>query len=173
MKSAEEIVINLQIGSASVPLLLNTGAKVSLLTNATWISLGSPLIEKSSVVLQTYSDQKMPVKSSFLSNASVKEHSESVIFIVVDVNSTNIFSRDMLLKFPLDWANICRKLKLPVIKPATPDINLLAVEDTAREFPDLFSNKLGCVKHVKVHVKLRPAAKPAFNNARKIPCTRK
>ena len=75
----------------------------------------------------------------------------------------------MLLKFLIDWANICCKLKLPVIKPATPDINLLTVEDAAREFPDLFSNKLECVKDVEVPVKLRPDAKPAFYNARKIP----
>ena len=89
----------------------------------------------------------MPVKGSFSSNANVKEHFESVIFFVVDVNSANIFGCNMLLKFPLDWANICCKLKLPVIKPDTPDINLLTVEDAVRQFPDFFSNKLGCIKN--------------------------
>ena len=169
MKPAEEIIINVQIGSASIPMLLETGAKVSILTKATWLALSSPRLEKSSVVLQTYPDQKIPVKGSFSSNASVKEHSESVIFFVVDVNNAKIFGHDMLLKFPLNCANICRKLKLPVIKPATPDINLLTVENAAREFPHLKSNKIGCVKDVKVHVTLRSGAKPAFYNARKVP----
>ena len=53
MKSTEKIIIHVQIGSASIPMLLNTGATVSVLTNATWIALGSPRLEKSSVVLQT------------------------------------------------------------------------------------------------------------------------
>ena len=58
MKSAKEIIINMQIESASIPKLLDTGAKVRLQTNVTWIALRSPQRENSSVVLQTYSGQK-------------------------------------------------------------------------------------------------------------------
>ena len=111
----------------------------------------------------------MPVKGNFSSNANVKGHSESVTFLVINVNSANIFIRIMLLKFSLGWANTYRKLKLPVVKLVTPDINVHTVKYAAREFPDLFSNKLGCIKDVEVHVNFHPDAKPKFYNARNIP----
>ena len=38
MKSAEEIFFNVQMGSVSIPMLLDTGLKVNLLKNATWIA---------------------------------------------------------------------------------------------------------------------------------------
>jgi hypothetical protein len=167
--SADEIIITARIGSTPISMLLDTGAKVSVLNAATCNSLGSPRLKKSMTVLQTYSGQRLQVKGYFITSVTVRGHTDTVDFLVVDVNNTNIFGRDMLLKFPLDWTNICRQLKLPVYQQSAPEVNLITVDDAAREFPDLFSDKLGCVNDVEVHVELRPDAKLSFYNARKIP----
>lgn len=100
--SADKIIVHV-VDNTTVPMFLDTGAKVRVLTAATWNLLGSLWLKKSTTILQIYSGQRLQVKGYFETKVTVKDHTDTVNFLVVDVNSTNIFGRDMLLKFPLFW----------------------------------------------------------------------
>ena len=68
--------------------------------------------------------------------------------------------------FILDWASICRKLRVPL---AIERINAIGIDDITKEFSELFKNELGTVQFCKAHIELRPGATPKFYKPRPVP----
>lgn len=56
------LVVDIQINGKTVPMEIDTGAAVTIMSQATWQTLFPDLsLQKSSVVLKTYTAEQMPV----------------------------------------------------------------------------------------------------------------
>ena len=82
---------------------------------------------------------------------------------VVRGNVPTLLGRDWLSTLKMNW---------PDLFPEASAVHLLAasnVSELLSEFPEVFTDNLGCMKDYKVHILLPESASPLFFKARPVP----
>ena len=150
-----EIMVNVHLNGKAVPMELDTGATVSLISETEFNQLGVTL-EKCSLALHTITGDKIKVYGMCKVQVDyLGQTYPDMCLYVVDNCGPALLGRDWLAVIPLDWG---------VIKAA-----VAAETDVSRRFPELFGDDLGCVSGVEADLVLKEGATPKFCKPRSVP----
>ena len=160
-KSSYPIRIELKVNNKLLQMEVDTGAAVSIISEQTknrlypMISLKSP-----SVVLRTYTGEVMSVIGEMTVKLQYKDQSHNLSLVVVKGDGPNLFGRDWLQYFQLDWKTI---------GTATLDQDLSQVQLLKHKYNEVFAEGLGTMKKFQAHLRVKSDAKPVFHRPRSVP----
>ena len=159
----------------TVPLLLNgnetsmeldTGAAVTVMgvSHFNRIKNKADQLQDSKVRLRTYTGEIVkPLGEGFV-EVNYQNQICNLPVTVVDGNAPTLMGRDWLGSLKLDW---------PSIFPEAKEVRQLEsqkseVEKLIKQFPTVFTEKLGCLKDFKVHIPIPTGTTPRFFKARPV-----
>ena len=159
--SSEPITLELEINGQKLPMELDTGAAVSLISTTTKerIFPDVPLINTPNV-LTTYTGERMAVMGKMKVEVRYDSKVYNLQLHVVDGDGPSLFGRDWLLIIQLDWK------ALRVSKVLTSKQSLEALLDRHQE---VFEEGLGKMNTFEASLHLKPKASPKFLKARPVP----
>ena len=134
------------------------GTSVSVISENTywtaWSDEQQPPMKPSLAQLRIYSGELMHACGVVTASVSYRDQLEKLNLLVVQGAGMPMFGRDWLSKIKLNWKELCHLHGLS----ATRD-NLQKI---FADHSDVYLNKLGLVKDVKVSLKMVPGAQPCF-----------
>ena len=160
-KSSHPIRVEVKVNSKPLQMEVDTGAAVSIISEQTknrlypTVPLASP-----SVVLRTYTGEAMSVLGEMKVKVEYKDQSYNLTLMVVKGDGPNLFGRDWLQYFQLDWKTI---------GIATLDKDLSQVQLLKNKYKQVFAEGLGTMKKFKAHLRVKDDAKPVFHRPRAVP----
>ena len=106
--SAKPLLVTVELNQTPINMEVNTGASVSLISKDTYDKLWpssatAPPIQKSNVLLRTYTGEKLDVVGSVSVDVCYKEQTAHLPLTVVVGSGPSLFGRDWLLHLTLDW----------------------------------------------------------------------
>ena len=113
-----------------------------------------------SVVLRTYTGEAMSVLGEMEVKVKYQDQSHDVTLMVVKGDGPNLFRRDWLQYFQLDWKTI---------GIATLDKDLSQIQLLKSKYSEVFAKGLGTMKNFKAHLRVKNEAKPVFHRPRAVP----
>ena len=160
---------------------IDSGASDTFCCEATWQTLGKPILQPVSVQYQVAEGSPLPVVGQFQSTASIDGKSPDVTFpvIVTKVPNLNLLGRLAMMKLKLTnltdhfRENLSCAESTATIEHVTttgPENSLdAACIQLCGEFPTLFESTLGCLKDFSLDIRFKPEAKPIFKKPRPVP----
>ena len=103
--SHQPIKVGVHMEGKSVDMLVDTGAGVSIINEATYRELRSPLpkLQASDINLTSYTGQSIPVLGQIEVVTEYKQQSAYVPIVVVSGERQNLLGRNLLSQWKLDW----------------------------------------------------------------------
>ena len=151
-------------------MTLDTGAGVSIISEETWHATGKPKLEKTSICLKDCQFNPLNVKGTCKVSMIVRNQKAEIELVVVGKPfRANLFGRNLMEVYSLDYAKIANEFYGPKIAMNAHLVQIVTMTDVLSEFPDLFTPGLGCIKFAKAHIELRPGAEPKFYKPRPVP----
>lgn len=152
-ETPKPIMIDVTINGKIVPIEVDTGAAVTIMSHETWLTLFPDLpLRQSKIVLKTYTAEILTVRGEC--EVTVEHHGQkkSLIVTVVDGNR-----RNWLKCLRLDWHRIANV-------SATDQL-----EDILAEYQEVFKDERGKVRNFKATLHLKEGATPKFFRPRSVP----
>jgi len=157
------ITVTLYLNSTPVIMELDTGASISVLSEATYQQLASqgsfPSLQPSEVKLKSYTGQDIPVLGSASVEARYDTCVANVLMQVVDGDGPNLLGRDLLHKLGVNLGSF----QLNAVEETT------ALNELLGKYESVFSEELGCMQGPPVHLHVDEKAKPKFCKPRSVP----
>lgn len=142
----------LKVNGTHCDFLLDTGASVNILDEASYLKIGQPRLETDGAKLIPYGvDTPLDVIGTCLLAVQWKASTQKHKFYVVRGNNGALLSY-----------STCRALDLIQI------VNELSSTDVTRKYQDVF-NGIGKLSNKKVHIHTDPSVKPVAQRSRRIP----
>ena len=159
-ENVKPIVVHVLMNKVKVPMELDTGASCSLISKNTyeqiWPSPESrPSLCPSSANLRVYGGSPLRVSGEIEITAELEDSNKScqAKIVVVDGEGPCLLGRDLIHTLGL-LGNINKVSNTNTLK---------------KEFPELFSEGLGCFKDRKFAIEVDPTVPPKFCKARTVP----
>ena len=157
--SSSRIMLEPIVAGVRLPMELDTGASVSIVSQETVRKLSPHVkVNRSDVILRTYSGERLRVLGEI---SAVVEYDgqpkQQLPLIVVEGQGPTLFGRNWLAKIRLDWHDI---------KKVYSEVELLL-----RKYDALFQDGLGTLKDIQAKLMLTPEAVPKFFKPRPVPYT--
>ena len=146
-KSTHPIKVKLEIQGKPVDMEVDAGAAVSIISEETYKKLFPNLnLQKVSIGLKTYTGESIPVLGEIVVEVKYQEQSHQLSLIVVKGKGHNLFGRDLLMHFQLDWKTI----GLAILGNSKAKVDVLL-----KKYENVFDGEKGTMKHfhAKLHVK--------------------
>ena len=155
--SSSRIMLEPIVAGVRLPMELDTGASVSIVSQETVRKLLPHVkVNRSDVILKTYSGERLKVLGEI---SAVVEYDgqpkQQLPLIVVEGQGPTLFGRSWLAKIRLDWHDI---------KKVYSEVELLL-----RKYDALFQDGLGTLKDIQAKLMLTPEAIPKFFKPRPVP----
>ena len=153
------IVVSMRVNGRDVPMEVDTGAAVSIISVATRSKTfpECPLLN-TSAILTTYTGEQMAVAGEMAVEVSQGEQREKLRLIVVEGDGPSLLGREWLEKIRLDWSAICK---------VVPDNSKLGA--LLRKYQGVFEEGMGKMNTFTASLQMKPYAKPKFCKARSVP----
>ena len=161
-------IVRLELNNHKIAMELDTGAAVSVMSLSAYqrVKGVDDTLQDTNLKLRTYTGEL--VRPAGVGVVSVKYHGQQckLPITVVRGNVPTLLGRDWLKTLKLDWAELF---------PAVAEIHVFGkgppaqVEGVLAKFPEVFSEKLGCLKDFKVHIPVAKDVRPRFFKARPVP----
>ena len=164
----QPIVVKPLVNGIELPMELDTGSAVSVISLATYQRLfGQTQLQKSRVHVTTYSGESLCVSGVFPVVVRYNNQETTQQLLVVDNDGPSLFGLDWLHNLRLDWSQLQRRAmsSLPVNTVKT----VSEVERYQRKFPSLFQPGVGKLNGIIGHLELKEGAVPKFLKARPLP----
>ena len=159
-RSSDPITVTVTIDGKQLPMELDTGAAVSIISDKTRRSLFPDLeLRESALVLKTYTDELMEVVGQLRVRVKYGSQEQKLILVVVAGSGPSLFGRNWLKYLRLDWSRIA---SVRTTRPTSLDSLLTANQQ-------LFANELGTVTPFKAQLLVQPQANPRFCKPRTVP----
>ena len=159
-KSSHPYHATVTIKERPVVMEINTGAAVSLISKDVMERLfPNAVLEKSSLVLHTYTADSIPVLGCISVDVLQKSYTGQLKLHVVPGAGPTLLGRDWLRHIQLDW----RAIHTMAASNNTP-----AVDQLLNRYPEVFQPGLGTMRN-KAHLSLCEGANPKFCRPRPIP----
>ena len=158
------VVVTPIVDGKDLPMEVDTGAAVSLISNKIYRSLWSgdrkaPTLQPTNAKLRTYTREEITVLGCIEVEVRYEGQQERLRLLVVANDGPALFGRDWLNKITLNWKALSRT-------PSTPARTLAEVLD---QHEAVFADGLGTVRGVTAKIHVDPQASPRFCKARPIP----
>ena len=158
-RSSSPIKISLQINNQPLQMEVDTGAAVSLISQRTHQEYLSQIpLEKSDILLKTYTGEQVPVLGKMKVRVSYLQQSQELWLEVVTGKGPNLMGRNWLKKMKLNLAEINN---VSTSKPT--------LESLMQKFGEIFNEELGTIKTFHAELQVREGEKPRFFKPRSIP----
>ena len=179
--SVSPIYQTIRLNDRRIKFEIDSGASDTFCCEATWQTLGKPILQPVSVQYQVAEGSPLPVVGQFQSTASIDGKSPDVTFpvIVTKVPNLNLLGRLAMMKLKLTnltdhfKENLSCAESTATIEHVTttgPENSLHATcIQLCGEFPTLFESTLGCLKDFSLDIRFKPEAKPIFKKPRPVP----
>ena len=155
------LTATLEIEGVEVPMEVDTGAAVSLISEKTQRCLFPKVkLEKPEVRLNTYTAEAIPVVGVLTVQVKYRDYSGSHALYVVGGNGPTLLGRDWLQHVRLDW----HSLGVAYVGKPSQTLN-----DVVREHSEVFQSELGLMTDFKAKLAVKPGAKPIFMRPRAVP----
>ena len=149
--STRPIRVELQVNGKLLAMEVDTGAAVSLISYKRLKRVQPRIsINKTTVVLRTYTSEVIPVRGEVLVNVQYGNQNKKLTLYVTRNEGPCLMGRDWLRSIRLDWRTI----------------GLTLVDTTQTQ---VFRDELGTMKSIKAELKLRENATPKFHRPRPVP----
>ena len=160
--STKPLLVTVELNQAPVEMEVDTGASVSLISKDTYDKLWpnlttAPAIQKSDILLRTYTGEHLDVVRSISVDVHYKEQIAHLPLTVVAGRGPSLLGRDWLQHIRLDWKALHQV--------GTP----LTLADFLDRHKALFRNELGTVKGTSAKLHVDPQTKPRFYKPRPVP----
>lgn len=156
--SSKPIFIDVTINDIPVTMELDTGAAVSIISKAAYSKHwpNKPL-ERCQTRLNTYSGERINVCGSMNVDVRCEGQSHKVPLIVVDSKGPNLFGRDWLRVFKLNWKCISNVMQES------------SLQEVLGKYGQVFEEGLRTLVNFKAKIYVDPKAIPKFYKARPLP----
>ena len=153
-KRSKPLELNLELESKPIVMELDTGASVSLVSEAAqW---PKARLQESRARLCTYSGERLPVLGELLVNVKYRGQEKQLPLVVLKGDGPNLFGRNWLEELRLDWEEIHR-------------IQGTALQDVLSKHEVVFKDELGKMKDYKAKIYVDSDVEPKFCKARPVP----
>ena len=172
--SVSPIYQTIGLNDRRIKFEIDSGASDTFCCEATWQTLGKPILQPVTVQYQVAEGSPLPVVGQFQSTASIDRKSPDVTFpvIVTKVPNLNLLGRLAMMNLKLTnltdhfRENLSCAESTATIEHVTttgPENSLdAACIQLCGEFPTLFESTLGCLKDFSLDIRFKPEAKPIF-----------
>ena len=166
--SVSPIYQTIRLNDRRIKFEIDSGATDTFCCEATWQTLGKPILQPVSVQYQVAEGSPLPVVGQFQSTASIDGKSPDVTFpvIVTKVPNLNLLGRLAMMKLKLtNLTDHFRENRSCAESTATiehvtttgPENSLdAACIQLCGEFPTLFESTLGCLKGFSLDIRFKP-----------------
>ena len=167
-KNSEPVMVEVLLNDRLVRMEVDTGAAVTVMNRPSYarVKKNEQELQRSDVKLQTYTGELITPEG--VGDVAVEYHGQKLDLpiTVVDGNMPNLMGRDWLAHLNLKWEELF-PLRAAVQKlEKTPNS---AVDGLLEEFPDVFTDELGCLRDFKVHIPVPENVEPKYCKARPVP----
>ena len=149
----------LEVNKQLIEMELDTGAIVSLISEATWRQLHKPVLESCPFVLKGYPDNKLDICGMCEVEVTAGGVTKQLPLVVCKGSGVSLLGRNWLQELKLNWQEIAKING--IIKEPTSELNRLLTQ-----FDEVFKPELGHCKEVKAKLYLKEGAIPKFNRPR-------
>jgi len=164
--SADPVMVEVRLNGESVRMEVDTGAAVSVMSLSCFerVRCSDQKLRKSDLKLKTYTGEIVHPEGVGEVAVEYREQRMELPITVVNGDVPNLMGRDWLGSLKLKWDELfphraaVRKLE---VAPS--------VANLVEKFPEVFTDKLGCLRDFKVCLPVAEDAKPAFFKARPVP----
>lgn len=140
---------------------VDTGAAVSIISEQTKKKL-FPNLDLKEVFIgpKTYTGERIPILGEAAVEVKYNEQSHKLSLIVVKGKGHNLFGRDWLMHFQLDWKTI----GLATLEHAKGRVDVLL-----KKYANVFSDDKGAMKHFHAKLNVKKDARPIFMKPTSVP----
>ena len=160
-QSTKPITVTLELNGTSLDMEVDTGAAVSLMSEATQKRLFPQVkLQKTTMKLQTYTAEALSVLGTLEVQVKYGNYEGKHNLFVVSGNGPTLFGRDWLMDIRLDWSSL---------GVANIQQKPLTLKGLLTTYSDVFKEELGTLSGFKVKLSLKQGTKPKFCRARQVP----
>ena len=158
MTKTPPIVVEVQVDDCIIPMEVDTGASMSLMSESTFGRLWpGRSLSSTDVRLQSYSKEPIPVVGCSYVNVAYKgQTAADVSLVVVQGSGPSLLGRDWLSRIRLDWREIHH-------------VRTESLQAVLDRHPAVFQEGLGTLTGFKAKIYVDPNAPPRFHRARSVP----
>ena len=155
------IVVTMEVEGIHLPMEVDTGAAVSVISACTKEArLPAAVMKKSGVVLTTYSGEQMKVAGKLEVRVKYGEQTGLFTLYVVEGAGPTLVGRDWLRQIRLDWYSIGLLSKQQ---------GQGRLEDLLELYSAVFQEEVGVMNTFEAHLQLKPESVPKFHKHRPVP----
>ena len=159
-KSSRPITVDVLVNGKQLTMDLDTGASVSIISEAKGKELfPGTAIKKSRVTLKTYTDESIRVLGELPVTVRYQGQEEQLVLFVVEGMGPSLLGRNWLSRLKIDWKS--------VHAIASPDT--VTLDNLLDEHKDLFKDGLGTIEPFTAKLNVQKDARPRFFRPRSIP----
>ena len=157
--STQPLVVDVQLNGISFSMEVDTGASVSIMSEVNFQPLkeNGVALKAAKARLFTYTGEAIAVAG--MADVKVEYNGQcfTLPLTVTKGDGPSLLGRNWLLSLKLDWHNILS------VKSAK------SLQDVLDKYPEVFQDKLGCLKGLKAQIHVDQDATPVFHKARSVP----
>ena len=164
--SSDPVMVEVQLNGRAVRMEVDTGAAVSVMSLSCFerVRGSGQKLQKSELKLKTYTGEIVTPEGVGEVSVEYRDQSLELPITVVNGHVPNLMGRDWLSRLKLKWEELFPQ-RVPVQKLEVSQ----SVAGLLKEFPEVFTDKLGCLRDFKVQIPVAEDVKPMFCKARPVP----
>ena len=160
-KTHHPIIVTLEVNGVQLPMEVDTGAAVSVISSTTRDKFFPKCSLRSTMaVLTTYTGEQMPLAGKITVEVSYGDQGGHLPLYVVDRDGPSLMGRDWLRQVRLDWKSI---------GVASMGGSQNRVEALLDKYSEVFKEGLGKMSTFEASLHLKPGSRPKFFKARPVP----
>ena len=150
------IILEPEVNGVTLPMELDTGAPVSIISQKVWEGiLSKTQLEKSDTGLKTYTGDKLQVLGQLQVQVKYGDQVQQLPLLVVAGNGPSLWGRNWLAAIRLNWAHIKQVH--------------MGLGPLLQKCHDVFQKELGTLQGIEVKLTVREDAIPKFYKPRSVP----
>ena len=160
------LVASLTVEGAELRMEVDTGASLSLISEATyrklWPKDKAPQMESTQIKLRTYTGEELEVLGTINVDVTFKEQLQNLRLVIVAGEGPSLMGRDWLRKIQLDWNEL-------YFTQANNNNDSFSLQVLLNKYGSVFRDGLGTVQGMKAKIHVKEQAQPQFYRARTVP----
>ena len=159
--SSRTMNVQLQINGIPLPMEIDTGAAVSIISEQTQRNLfPTATLQPTRIKLRTYTGEPMPMLGELTVDITYQQNHFTLPLMVVEGNGPSLFGRNWLQHICLDWKSLGVATVQEVPSP---------IEFLLRKYEDVFQEGLATMRPFKATLCLKSDAVSRFDKPRSVP----